>query len=424
LDLNSEKPIVTRPRIFYGWYVVAASWIMSFLVAATGVAIFFKPILDEFGWDRATLSLASSVAMVIFAALSPLLGRLIDRFGARLVLFTCVVSQSLSSVSTGIATGLAHFYIGRFLYEMKPTHSAQVLINRWFVRQRGKALGILSSGTPLGTLLLSPLSQYLVLIWGWRPTILFWAGVTALVGLPLLFLIRNKPEDLRLLPDGDLPSGAAAGRPMIVEQSGAVADQRFSLKQVSGYRSFWLLTVTQFFCGIGCGLMTAHVVIFATDLGYSALVGATFLSVQGGMSLVGVLVTGPMSDKISRSRVLALTHLIRGVSFITIVAAVALAGNSLGLLYLGMAFFGFGWFTTAPLAAGLIADLFGYTRIGTIIGVILASHGIGTALGIYAGGITFQITGSYLVIFMVVAMLELVAAFFAFIIKKPVAAGY
>ena len=418
LGNRAVRPVASRSKVFYGWYVVAASWVMSFLVTATGVAVFFKPILDEFGWDRATLSLVSSVAMLVFAGLSPFIGRLIDRFGARIFLLISVVCQAVSCVFTGVAGGLAAIYAGRFLYEMKPTHSVQVLVNRWFVRQRGKALGILSTGIPLGTLALSPLSQYMVSSWGWRPSILFWAGITALVGLPLVLLIRNRPEDVGLLADGARPAEAVSPDPAEVALTGVPAETGRSLSEIIRSGSFWLLTATQCFCGISCGLMMTHTVIFATDLGYSALIGATGLSVQGGVSILGVLVTGQMSDKLSRNRVLALTHLIRSISFITLAAAVMLGGGSLWMIFLAMAFFGFGWFTTAPLAAGLVADLFGFARMGTIIGVILASHMIGMAAGTYAGGITFQLTGSYLSVFIATAALEFIAAGFAFVIRR------
>ncbi|MDD5702863.1 MAG: MFS transporter, partial [Dehalococcoidales bacterium] len=192
---NAREKAISKPRIFYGWYLVAASWAMTFLLGATSVGIFFKPMLDEFGWDRATLSLVSSVIMLIFAALYPLLGRLIDRLGPRIMISVCIGSQIISNVINGLAANLLQIYIGRLFWELKPVHGVQVLINRWFVKNRGRALGILSTGTPLGTLLMTPLSQYLITIWGWRETLFFWAGISALVFIPLTFMIRNKPED-------------------------------------------------------------------------------------------------------------------------------------------------------------------------------------------------------------------------------------
>lgn len=416
-------PIIGKPRFFYGWYLVAASWIMMFLVSSVAVGIFFKPMLEEFGWDRATLSSVQTVALIVFAAAAPFLGRFIDRFGPRTMLFICVATQTLTSVVNGLATSLWHLYIGRFFYEIKVQHSTQVLMNRWFVRKRGRAQGIVASGMPIGTLVLSPVSQYLVLTWGWRLTMLFWAGVTFVILLPLTLLIRNNPEDKGYGPDGEpLYRATPVGQSNRLENDALETNSGLgtgsSLTEVVRVGSFWLLMATQFICGIGCGFIMTHTVIFATDVGYSEMIGASFLSVQGGANLVGVLLTGHMSDRITRSKVLALTHFIRSVSFVTVVVFFLLGDGSLWILYIAMALFGFGWYTTAPLSAGLVADLFGYLRMGTIIGVTLSCHMIGMAIGAYAGGITFVLTGSYYSFFLIQGILEFLAASFAFAIKQ------
>ena len=414
--VNAEKPV-----FFYGWYLVAASWVMLFLTNAVAVSIFFKPILEEFGWDRATLSLVHTAALLVFAAASPFLGRLIDRFGPRMMLFVCIATQTLSSVVNGLAAGIWHLFLGRLLLEIKGMHAAQVMINRWFVKKRGRAQGIVATGMPVGALVLSPISQYLVLAWGWRMALFFWAGVTFVTLLPLTITMRDKPQDSGYRPDGEpqpgfpedvLPSGSNAAVMPDEQREGA------SLREVTRTGYFWLLSATQLICGIGCGFMNTHIVIFATDMGYTAMIGATFLSVQGGANLVGVLLTGYLSDRFSRSKVLASTHFIRSISFIAMIISVLYTGGALWSFYLAMALFGFGFFTTAPLSSGLVADLFGYRRMGLLLGVILSCHLVGTALGAYAGGITYELTGSYNRFFPVQGALELLAAVFAFAIKK------
>jgi len=423
LNNNEQAPLTTKPRFFYGWYLVAASWVMLFLMNAVAIGIFFKPILEEFKLDRATLSSVQMVAMLVFAAVSPFLGRLIDRFGPRVMLFVCVATQTISSAVTGLATGLWHLYIGRFLFEIRSLHSTQVLINRWFVKKRGTALGIVATGMPIGALALSPLSQYLILTWGWRTTMLFWAGVIFVVLFLLTLPIRNNPEDKGYGPDGEpmfplSPTDRSQKPEADIGLSGPAATSGSSLVGAIRAGSFWLLSASHLICGIGCGFMMTHVVIFATDVGYSAMIGASFLSVWGAVNLVGVLLTGNMSDRYARNRVLALTHFIRSLSFFIVVVFILLDGGSLWLLYIAMALFGFGWFTTAPLASGLVADLFGNIRMGTIMGLVLSCHIIGMALGAYAGGITFEITGSYYLIFLTQGILEFLAAGFAFFIKR------
>jgi MFS family permease len=423
LDINSKAPPPGKPRIFYGWYVVAASWVMLFLINAVSSGIFFKPILEDskFHFDRASLSLVFMLALLLYAVATPFFGRIIDRFGPKLMVFICVVTQTVSAVLYGAANTVWHIFTARFLYEVKASQSSQVLVNRWFVRQRGRAQGIMATGLPLGALVLTPLSQYLITAWGWRPTMFFWAGVGFVVMLPLAFLIRNSPREKGYDPDGDpltesepiRKSVSSVSIPDIAEVSG------HSLAQAARVGSFWLLAGTQLICGIGCGFMMTHIVIFATDFGYSNMIGASLLSVQGGVNLLGILLTGHLSDKYSRSKVLGLTHFIRSLAFFTAVVFIVLDGSSLWMLYLAMVLFGFGWFTTSPLTSGLVADLFGGLSMGTIIGVTMSCHTVGMALGAYFGGVTYQATGSYNSFFIAQGVLELVAAGFAFAIRRP-----
>jgi sugar phosphate permease len=276
-------------------------------------------------------------------------------------------------------------------------------------------------GMPLGALLLVPLSQYLILAWGWRQTMFFWAGVSLVVLLPLALLVRNRPQDKGYSPDGEPAEGKGwslkAGEDV---HSRVEVFSGHTLAGAARQASFWLLAGTQLICGIGCGFMMTHIVIFATDFGYTAMIGATLVSVQGALNLAGVLLTGQISDKYARNRVLGLTHIVRSLAFFVAVVFILRGGGSLWMLYLSMALFGFGWFTTSPLTSGLVADLFGSTSMGTIIGVTMSCHTVGMALGAYGGGVTFELTGSYYGFFLAQAALELLAAGFAFAIKRRI----
>jgi MFS family permease len=424
LNKRLENKAGEKTRIFYGWYIVAAFWVMLFLLSAVGISIFFKPILDEFGWDRATLSLIQTSALLLSAVIAPFLGKLIDRFGPRVMLFICLGTQTLSSTMYGLATGAWQVFTGRFLYETKGLQSGQVLINRWFVKKRGQAQGIAATGMPAGALVLSPLSQFLILAWGWRQTMFFWAGITFIVLLPLTLLIRDHPKDKNTVPDGEsvtvVKPDKGSKDVIPVEEYTSSSGKR--LAEAARTSSFWLISAAQLICGISCGFMMTHIVIFATDYGYSEMIGASLLSVQGGLNLLGVVLTGHMSDRYARNRVLALTHFIRSLSFVVGVIFILLGGGSLWLLYAAMGLFGFGWFTTSPLTSGLIADLFGGRSMGTIIGITIAAHTIGMALGSYGGGITYDITGSYFGFFIVQAVLESLAAVLVIIIRRPVPA--
>ncbi len=419
---KSSRP--EKNRFFYGWYIVGAAWVMLFLVSAVSVGVFFKPILedDAFTWDRATLSSYYMFAMLLFAAVTPFLGRIIDRFGPRIMIFISLGTQTLSSTLNGLATSVWHIFTARFLYDIKALQASQVLINRWFVKKRGRAQGIAATGMPIGALVLAPLSQFLILTWGWRETMFFWAGLSFIILFPLALLMRNRPEEKGCGPDGEPITDTSRdwslkpGEDIHINRTTGFTGQ--TLAGAARLPSFWLLSATQFICGIGCGFMMTHIVIFATDFGYSEMVAASLLSVQGGLNLVGVLLTGHISDRYARNRVLAVTHFIRSLAFFMAVVFIGLGGGDLWMLYLAMVLFGFGWFTTSPLTSGLVADMFGNLSMGTIIGVTMSCHTVGMALGAFGGGLTFKLTDSYYAFFLVQGFLELLAAACAFVIKR------
>ena len=334
------------------------------------------------------------------------------------MLFVGTIIQAVSSAISGLAINIVHIYIGRILYEMRSTASIQVLINRWFVKKRGKAQSIAAAGMPLGAVALIPLSQYLIISWGWRTTMLFWAGVVFVIMLGLTFFVKDRPEDTGVGVDGEPLAATPEHLVKEVSFTQARVEKGSTLSESLRTGAFWLLLTTAIICGIGCGFMMTHIVIFATDIGYSEMIGASFLSIHGVFTFVGVLFTGYLSDRIARKKVLALTHLVRGLSFVTIVLSLIFAGGPLWLLYIAMALFGLGWFTTAPLASGLVADLFGYLRMGTIVSLVTAGHMIGTAIGVYGGGITFEMTHSYHLFFFIQGGLEFLAAIFAFAIRR------
>lgn len=407
--------------IFYGWYIVIASWIMVFLQYSVSFSIFFKPILEEFKWDRAMLSSVQSIGLLAFTVVSPFLGRLLDKVGPRIMIAISAGSQIVSAFLNGIASSIWYLYAGRFTYGITVYPGTQVLVNRWFVKLKGTALGIVTSAMPIGTLILTPISQFLILNWNWRVTMLFWAAVMLVVILPLLLVIRNNPRDKGLEPDGEKLSDRDLKKSLDVSglnRTVPAEEVGHTISQAARTSGFWLLSLSQMACGIGCGFMMTHIVIFATDVGFSDMIGATLVSVQGAFNLIGVITMGYLSDRMVRKNTLAMTYFIRALSFATLIIFSLVASQSLLLLYVAMALFGIGWFTTAPLTAAVAADLYGNLRLGTILGITVACHMFGMAIGSYMGGVIFDATSSYLLFFLIQCPVELAALLLVFFIKE------
>lgn len=417
----------SKNTFFYGWFIVLACWLMAFPNGATVMSVFFKPMLDTFGWDRSTLSSVQSVSFIFATIAGPFLGRLIDKIKPRKMLFLCLGTEVIGNLISGAALNIWHLYIGRILSGITMISAGRVLISNWFIKKRGRALHFAATATPIGTMLLVPVSQQLILAWGWRLTQLFWAGVLFAIIFPLALAVRNNPSDLGLSPDGEPPRESDTEMDKSVKPVRTIVSAGVKLSEALKTGSFWFLFSNQFLCGIGCGFMATHIIIFATDIGYSPSIAASLVSVQAGMALAGILGLGYLSEKVGGKKTLAFTHLLRCASFLVIIAAALVKGNSLWLFYLAMVLFGQGATAGAPLSAGLIADSFGILSMGAIAGMTFAAHSLGSALGAYAGGEIYQATKGYLAFFAAQAVLEFLAAACAFsirsVVKRP-AAGF
>jgi MFS family permease len=193
------------------------------------------------------------------------------------------VTQAISGILTGLASGISFIYVGRILAEVRLTTSMQVLINRWFIKKRGRAQGIVATGMPIGTFALIPLSQYLILTWGWRPTLFFWSGVIFIISLTLVDR-EDRPEDKGIGPDGEILDTASRFQPPEARIARVRAEGN-TFEAIRPEHSGSSPEPTLFRNWL-CFMMT-HTVIFATDVGYSEMIGATFLSIQGIFNLAG-----------------------------------------------------------------------------------------------------------------------------------------
>jgi MFS family permease len=405
-----------KKGLFYGWILVAACFILYFLNGGVVVGLFFKPMLEEFGWDRATLSSVSSFGMILMAVAGPIVGGLVDKYGPRTIMLIGTITMGVSRLINGVALNLWQLYLSRIAMLIGPMRGISVMLNNWFLKKRGLVLGISSTGMSIGRIVLAPLTAYLILTYGWRTTYLIWAAVPFVVALPLtFFVVKNTPEELGYHQDGELISKEEKQSKTVSKVTEAVSDRMgISFQQAIKTSGFWFLACSHLICGLGCGFLMTHFVPFATDIGFSELEAAGALSLWSAVNIFGILSTGIISDRIGRKNALALTHFVRSIAFV-----VAVIGGGNWMIYLIAIFFGFGSFTTAPLASGLVADLFGGLSMGAIIGLSGTAHSIGSAIGSYMGGLTFDLTQSYYTYFLIMVPLSFTAALISFLIKKP-----
>jgi MFS family permease len=382
---DTIKADAPRPSARRAWLLLAASFI-TFTVSGAcmqSYTVFLVAFIEEFRWSRGESSLAYSVSQFITGMTSPLVGVLVDRLGpARLVLIGGVV-LALGLFASSFVDSLWQLVI---LYGVVMTLGANCLglvvfvplLSRLFVRNRGMAVAIVQSANGFARAFSAPLAQVLIAGIGWRGAYLAQAGFMAAAVLPLAALFR----------------GAESARPIATQ---AAATASWTLKRAIRTPHFWLLFLVYVFTGLGSFLVALHQLAFAVTVGFDKLYAAWVLGLGAFLSLPGVIVTGWLSDRIGRELAGVITY---GTSIFGVVCAMFITSPDQHLLlWLHACFFGLTWGARGPSITAKTADLFPGPQLGTILGAITMGTGVGSALGSWLAGFTFDVTGSYRVAF-------------------------
>lgn len=376
------------PKLFYGWVVVGGAFVVLFMAYGTQYAfgVFFAALLDEFGWSRASLSGIFSLYAFLYCVLGLLAGRLTDLWGPRVVIAMGGVFLGVGLAGMSRVSALWHPYLFYGIVAALGMSTAYVPCNatvvKWFVRRRGLALGVATSGGSLGTFALPPAAAALVGALGWRwAYVLFGAGIFLMLNL-VATVMRRDPEGLGLSPDGG-PRAATATR-----SSPAEVQWPFRLAIRTG--AFWLIFGIFTATWIPVFIPLVHLVPFARDLGIPPLVGATVVSALGIAAAVGRLVLGAISDKIGRKPALALVIALQAAAFL----GFTLVGG-LSSLYLVAVVFGFSYGAVSTLFPAIVGDFFGREQAGSLVGFLFALAGSMAAWGPLVAGAIHDATGAY-----------------------------
>lgn len=418
----------TQQTFYYGWIVVAVAFVTMGVVSAAWFAfsLFYPPILHEFGWTRSATAGAYSLNLLISSAASPIGGYLVDKFGPRIVMPAGAVLFAVGFVGSSRIHQMWEFYFWFGIVAALGFSAIQVvpnaaLVSNWFSRNRATAMGIIMSAMGLGRLVLFPLIQFLITHYGWRAAYVALAGIIVVTVAPInAILQRQRPSDMglennpELIPTSDGLATAPKREPVVVNAAWAAKD--WTLPRVLGTYRFWALALLVAVYSGGVYVIVVQEVSYLGSAGYSSLVAASFIGLQGLLGSGGSFLGGALSDRIGRERSFTLSIAI----FIIGIASLALVENfhSSILLYSYALFFGvgFGMGLTAILAAA--ADLFQGRHFGSIFGAINFAAGIGNAAGAFLGGYIYDLAHSYRLLFL--ATMAAVAISTAFIwIARP-----
>ncbi|MFC1995717.1 MFS transporter [Chloroflexota bacterium] len=407
-----------KDKIFYGWVIVAASLIIvtTLLGIRSSFGMFFKSIQGEFDLTRAATSSIFSAYTVFSIAFAVISGWALDRYGPRLVVCLMGLLAGLSLLATSQTNSFWQLFLGySLLLSMGTTGTIPVLtsvISRWFQRSRGTALGIAISGIGLGTLVVSPVSAYLISNLDWRMSYVVMGLVTWLVVIPLAMLLRRYPGVLGVLPDG-IKSGAAGAELTGSDEKSQLTG--LSLQQAFRTRSFWLILSNWLFVGICQTIILIHVVPYATDIGIPAIQASTILSVIGGSYIISVLSVGRISDRVDRKVLGVICTALGAVALIWLTRS-----QELWMLYLFAITFGLAWGGISVINVMLVSEAFGSLSLGVIMGTLEVGFLAGSAIGAALGGFIFDVTGSYFIAFSIGAAAMLTIAVFITFIRREV----
>jgi MFS family permease len=371
---------VRRP-IFYGWWVTLALSVAVFLSTGVRFAVgpFLKPIVADLGIDRASFSLVVSLSLFLYGVFMPLVGRLVDRAGARPVTLAGTALLGVSVAATGLVTSLWQLYL---VYGIlialglaATGHvAASAVISRWFIRRRATALSMVGGASMAGMSLLVPIAMWLILQVGWRATYGVMGLAIVLVITPLvLWVVHDSPESVGLTPDGQPVAETSALGP---------ASERTAVSTALQTLSFWQLSGGMFTCGFSMSLLAAHGVPMLTDHGYHAMVASGAIGLLGGSSMAGALILGVIADRLGRRPILAWLYGTRALLF----AAFFLVHDSPGALAVIAILGGLSMSGSLAMTSALTADIFGRFSVGSIFGSIFLVHQAGAASGSWLGG--------------------------------------
>ncbi len=399
-------------RLFYGWYIVASAFIILFFNAGARYAfgVLFKPMIEEFGWSRGSVSLVFFVNMIVFALGLLITGKLYDRYGPKWVIIISTLFLSAGFALTSAIQTIGQFFLSYGVLAALGIAGTAVpfiatVTSKWFEKRRGLAISLALSGNSLGHFALVPLFSLFTLSYGWRSLYLSVGIVILILNILIaLFVMRGDPHHLGLKPFGqeDEKSGKTdpVGNPLSSKNH-----EDFGLKQAMKTRSYWLFVVIMFICGGGDYFATTHLIPLATDHGVSPQTAGNMLGWYGLMSLAGILVAGPAADRIGNKIPVFLTFTLRVFLYLLV-----LQYKTLPSLYLFALLFGFTHLITAPLTPMLIGKLYGVRSIGILTGFVNTIHFLGGGFWAYIAGVIFDETGSYQLAFILLAGAAALAA--------------
>jgi MFS family permease len=393
-----------RFRFFYGWIIIAVTFVtMAIGVnARTAFSLLFPPIIDEFRWERGVTAGAFSFGFVASAAASPLMGRLMDRLGPRTVMEIGVALMGGGLLLAPLTTQPWHLYltIGMLVGSGSVClgYSGQSLfLPNWFIRRRGLAMGLAFAGVGIGSMTLLPWVQLMIDHAGWRSACTAMGILVLVVLAPINLLLRKRPEDLGLLPDGDALPSASSAKPRSNVVDAAWAKIDWTLPRALRTARFWWIAIGYFGGLYIWYAVQVHQTKYLLEVGFSPSVAVWALGAVSLLGIPGQILLGHVSDQVGREWVWSAGC----AGFAICFAALMALGSApaLPLVYLMVFAQGALGYGLTSVLGPIVLEIFQGRHYGSIFGTITVAALSGGAAGPWVTGALHDVTGNYMLAF-------------------------
>ncbi len=416
--------ISRRVPFYYGWIVLGAAGSSMFVRNAAGsltFAVFVPLIADETGWSRALIGGAAAVGGLLATGASPPVGWAIDRYGARAVLVSSLIVIGLSTIAMAwLSVHVAIFYsalaVGRIMFSSPLNVGAATVVGRWFVRQRGRATGLLFLSHSGGMVAFPLVATWVSVAYGWQVAwIVLGLMVYAIALAPAALLVAQRPEDVGLLPDGDEPDAAIDSETSASPAAETESALEWTTRQALRTSALWVLA-------IGTGflfLLQSGTNVYQADLlrsrGIDLSLSQLSIVVNAAGTALGSLLWGRLIEKVRVSYTYATIALIMAVA-----CGLFIVADTVAVAFFAAGLFGVAVAGILVVPAVAYANFFGRQSLGTIRGVTEPFTSLGQAIGAVASGLVYQFAGSYGIAFVIYAVLGGITALALLLARPPV----
>ena len=395
--------LANRLPFFYGWSILFAagsSMVVRNAAASLTLAVFIFPMSEDLGWSRTLIAGAASFGALVAMVASPITGWALDRYGARVILTVSIIALGISTMSLAWVTAPIAFYLaygtGRVLFASPLNIGCSVVVSRWFVKKRGKATGILFMSHSLGMITFPLLAGLVIKYRGWEDAWLILGALVFVLALgPVSMLVRQDPESMGLLPDGDLIDQSDESQ----DETPAAEEASWTLREAMHTPTLWLLAVSTGALYLLQSGTNIHQAAFFLDQGLGVGVSAASISMNAVFTGLGSLFWGWVVDRVPVRYTYAGVALMMAAALVLFTMADTVIEALIVASIFGTAV---GGILVVPVVA--YANYFGRGSLSTIRGVTEPFVSLGQAIGGLFSGVIFDVTGSYKLAFVVLAI--------------------